>query len=166
MRTLLYLFPMLFLIGCKQNSNPNSVNLVANDVKDTSSFIPDTSKYALLKIDTAQGWIFPAQSRPTNLTKSDFREVEMQLKLCIKEYNNNFQRENEFNINFNRNKYQLIVIVNNKGEKEVWVNAFCENMEYWKKTIVSVCDGGGCYFNLKINLTKKIYYDLSVNGVA
>jgi hypothetical protein len=62
---------------------------------------------------------------------------------------------------------QFIAVTNSKGEKEVWVNCRCSVMkEYWKSSIGDVKDGGSCFFNLKINLTKKLIYDFWVNGVA
>lgn len=57
--------------------------------------------------------------------------------------------------------------LNKKGEKEVWINCFCVDVRRdWKKQIVEVYDGGNCFFNLKINLNKSQYYELSVNGEA
>ena len=62
-------------------------------------------------------------------------------------------------------KRQYMVVLNKKGEKEVWVNCFCWNYGAdWRNTIVSVDDGGNCFFNLKINLTKKEYYNFDING--
>lgn len=63
---------------------------------------------------------------------------------------------------------QLIAVRNKNGEKEVWVNSFCEiwGGERWKTQIMSVDDGGSCYFNFKINLTTKKYYNLEVNGTG
>ncbi len=61
-----------------------------------------------------------------------------------------------------------MVIKNVKGEKEVWVNCFCsvQYMDYWKKQVVFVKDGGNCFFNVKINITKKSFSDFEVNGEA
>lgn len=72
--------------------------------------------------------------------------------------------------NYNRKNYDVYVrqyvgVINNEGEKEVWINVFCNDMkdEEWKKGIISVADGGDCAFNLKVNLNKKTYYDLIIN---
>ncbi|WP_375562126.1 hypothetical protein ACE193_06135 [Bernardetia sp. OM2101] len=62
---------------------------------------------------------------------------------------------------------QYIVVKNKLGEKEVWINCFCRNTESnWRQEIVQVKDGGSCYFNLKINLSKKQHYNFRVNGEA
>jgi hypothetical protein len=64
-------------------------------------------------------------------------------------------------------KRQYVVTVNTNGEVEVWVNCFCSYWDRdWKKEVIYVCDGGNCYFNLKINLTTGKCYDLYVNGSA
>ena len=56
-------------------------------------------------------------------------------------------------------------MVNNKGEKVIWINCFCNDCnKNWKKEIIIVKDGGDCYFNLKINLMTKKYYDFLING--
>ena len=59
-------------------------------------------------------------------------------------------------------------IQKNNGQKEVWVNCFCQlsGDNKWKTEVVHVADGGNCYFNFKINLTTKTCYDFAVNGVA
>ena len=64
-------------------------------------------------------------------------------------------------------KKQLVARTNRKGEKEVWINCFCHvQINSWKTEIQGVEDGGPCYFSLKVNLTSKMFYDLSVNGYA
>jgi len=73
----------------------------------------------------------------------------------------------DFVIDLKKYKRQYIAVINSKGEKEVWVNCFCDTWKKnWRKELIFVLDGGNCYFNLKINLTKGEYYDLMVNGDA
>ncbi|WP_299316759.1 hypothetical protein [uncultured Maribacter sp.] len=54
--------------------------------------------------------------------------------------------------------------VNYSGVKEVWI-IFCSTTasDKWRTNIVAVEDGGNCYFNIKINLNTKKYYDLDIN---
>ena len=60
-----------------------------------------------------------------------------------------------------------MAIFNHKGEKEVWINGFCNTWDKnWKTEIILVHDGGNCYFNLKINLTSGECFEISVNGYA
>jgi hypothetical protein len=62
-------------------------------------------------------------------------------------------------------KKQLVAVTNKDGDKEVWVNCFCDTLnKNWRKEILLVQDGGRCYFNFKINLTQNKCYHLIVNG--
>ena len=70
-------------------------------------------------------------------------------------------------IDLKRYDRQFIAVINKKGEKEVWVNCFrWTSSNNWKKKIFRIDDGGNCCFHLKINLSKKSYYNFSVNGTA
>ena len=90
---------------------------------------------------------------------------------------------------------QYIPSINKKGEKIVWVNCLCYgsvidvkrltkkeirknkklgirpkqeivSIDYsWKQKFIIVADGGGCFFNVKINLSTLSYFDLYVNGI-
>jgi hypothetical protein len=62
--------------------------------------------------------------------------------------------------------YQIVTVIDEKGEKLVWINALCESIDFWRNEIAIILDGGNCFFNLKINLNKKEYFEFAVNGVA
>ncbi|WP_345236648.1 hypothetical protein [Hymenobacter saemangeumensis] len=120
-------------------------------------------------------------SQAVGLTKAEIMVVDSLLNKAINEHNQvqeeefqdmtkahpeiPFRKENYF-ISLPGYKRQLIAAVNSKGEKEVWVNCFCTNNKKWRWQMVYVMDGGNCYFNLKINLAKKSWYDFMVNGLA
>jgi len=141
----------------------------------------DTSTIAVLPFDTAQKWLF-IDSKPVELTNADLTQIEKLLKECIDSYNPEQERQfNEikttdpnakiykkhFVIDLKRYKRQYIAVTNDKGEKVVWVNCFCDTWKKnWRKEVIFVLDGGNCYFNLKFNLTKGEYYELMVNGDA
>lgn len=67
-------------------------------------------------------------------------------------------------------KMQFICAKNAKGEKILYVNAFCKSPNNdiytnWKENIVEVDDGGKCYWNLTLNLDNRVeHYVLKVNG--
>ncbi len=152
-----------------------------NQEHQTDTFIIDTSFIAILPFDTAQYWVFN-DNKPTDLTNIDLVKIETILNLCINDYNkeqekqlkeiNNKQPEyklekKNFNIDLIRYKRQYVATINSKGEKEVWVNCFCNTWDKnWRTNLIFVFDGGNCYFNLKINLTTGQYYELMVNGDA
>jgi hypothetical protein len=152
------------------------------------SEILDTARYAILKFNKANNYYFDKDAKPATLSSEDIVKIEDLINKRISEYNR-IEKDSAISItkrirkkkhdpNFtwtadfikNPSKYykQLIPIINSKGEKEVWVNCFCdiEGTPFWKKSIVLLLDGGSCYFNLKINLTKGVVYDFMVNGVA
>ena len=76
---------------------------------------------------------------------------------------------------FNDYRFQLVPSINEKGEKIVWINAFCfgewgsQRRSEWRKKIYPrhmVDDGGTCFFDLKINLTLNNYSEFGMNGFA
>lgn len=76
-------------------------------------------------------------------------------------------------LNMKPNDYcmQFVGAINSKGEKLLWVNSFCKkqknNFMDWKEKLVSVEDGGKCFYNVLFNLTNKNEpYKLLVNGNA
>ena len=131
----------------------------------------DTSKTAIIKFDKKGNYPFDNTFNPISLTKSDIYYIDSLLIACVTDYNNSLDKDHkEWSIDLKKNNYrkQLIAVTNKKGEKEVWVNCFCHTWDNnnWKKDILLVHDGGNCYFNFKVNLVTKKFYDLSVNGEA
>jgi hypothetical protein len=130
------------------------------------------------------------------LTYEDFVTIESLLKECIVSYN--AEEEVRFkemcdkypqyapnirhdSIELTRYWRQYIVVTNQQGEKETFINFFCDQQEDivedgdeirfvpsdgWKSGLVIVDDGGKCFFQIKINLNTKKWYDFMVNGVA
>ncbi len=119
---------------------------------------------------------------PAQITITDSIQIESLLMTCLAKYNIFEERyydelktkqplldiyKENFIITLSRYKRQYMAIINPQGEKEVWINCFCT---HWNEIDihypVEVSDGGNCFFNLKINLSKGIYYDMMVNGDA
>ncbi|MBC7495268.1 MAG: hypothetical protein H7221_09695 [Flavobacterium sp.] len=137
----------------------------------TKSIQFDTLKTAIILFDKKGNYPFDNSYKPTTLTQNDIKIVDSLLIVCLTKYNNSLNDDDkELRIDLKKYNYrkQLIVVINKKGEKEVWVNCLCHNWDNskWKTEIIVVDDGGNCYFNLKINLTTKRFYNLSVNGFA
>jgi hypothetical protein len=142
----------------------------------------DNSKIAILPFNnSSQSWIFKDRKQ-AEIVDTDFEKIEKILKECIEDYNP--KQEKRFNeINLDHPEYKLrkdnfiivlenykrqyIVVTNPKGEKEVWINCFCQTTNgNWKKELVLVKDGGNCFFNVIINLTTGKYHTLLINGDA
>ena len=115
------------------------------------------------------------------MTQKDIEDIDSLLILCVADCNNHtHSKEHPWwsHIDLNKHKYwkQIVVAVNSKGEKEVWVNCLCEIPDFeddnhywrdrWQTKICIVFDGGSCFFNFKINLSTKKYYSLEVNGTG
>jgi hypothetical protein len=142
----------------------------------------DKGEYVIIPFKQEWYWIFK-NSKQTDLTQSDLNEIEGILQIAVKE-NNDSQKlylekhnmeypkhqwtETRFELKLNGFRRQYVPVINESGEKEIWVNFFCNNWqsEKWKTEIIDVDDGGNCFFNLKINLTTKKYSDLRINGYA
>jgi len=166
----------LTFISCGHRKN---VNL--DDKTLVNKITVDTTLIAILPYDSSL-YGFGKDCNQIELTTNDLAIIETLLKKCIDEYNP--EKEKEFNevnsshpeynyskmnfvIDLKRYKRQYIPMINNSGEKVVWINCFCNTWDKnWKNDLIIVMDGGNCYFNLKINLTTGKYYDLMVNGEA
>ena len=76
--------------------------------------------------------------------------------------------ETGYELKLDKFKRQYVSVFNERGEKEIWVNFFCNNgnTDQWKTKLIMIKDGGNCYFNLKVNLTNKTYSELKINGYA
>ncbi len=55
-----------------------------------------------------------------------------------------------------------------KGLKFIFINALCRlsDQQTLDKQIIVILDGGSCFFNLKYDPFRKVFFDLSINGDA
>ncbi len=140
------------------------------------------SDFVILPFNKDWYWIFK-NVKPTELAHSELIEIENIINLAVKENNErqkvNLKKHNEkypknkwnetgFELKLKGKKRQYVPVINEKGEKEIWINFFCNDWESdsWKTDLMIVQDGGNCYFNLKVNLTNKTYSELMINGYA
>jgi len=173
---------IFFAFSCNQSSNK------LEKVKSRVAKIIDSSIYTILQLDKTNDYLFDKGAKASTLSGADIEKIEDLIGERVSEHNRieqdsalsitkrlrkknhdpKFVWEADFIKNPAKYYKQLIPIINSKGEKEVWVNCFCSTYEksYWKKDIVAVNDGGSCFFQLKINLTKGTISDFMVNGVA
>ena len=175
MRSSTYYFFILLLTSCGQLASNKS------QVYDSENSLYDTSIIVILPL-TENSNLIDKNCKEVTLNKEDIKNIDSLLIRCISDYNVNSEKDFErinsqrpelkieksnFIIDLKKYKRQYLAVLNPNGEKEVWVNCGCDfSGENWKRSIIFVEDGGNCYFNLKINLTKKVFYDLMVNGVA
>ncbi len=134
--------------------------------------------YAIIPYGTNTPYLFPDDSKNATLSQSDISEIEKLLKKSITDYNKHQKEEaqkkgiakgspeeNDLLIDLKHYKRQFVAIINDKKEKEVWVNCLCEtDSEEWRTKPITNDGGGKCYFYLKLNLTLHKYSFLAVNG--
>ena len=170
---------LIIISGCEQQAEKKKT--AETETKETVEKVTE-SNFTILQFDQNWYWIFK-NVKPTELTQAEIDEIEQILKNVIAENNQN-QKENLKNHNEEYPKYQLtetgfeldlnrgyyrqyVPVINENGEKEVWINFFCSIMkDNWKTDLLMVRDGGNCFFNIKVNLTKKESSDLRINGSA
>lgn len=142
----------------------------------------DANKISILEFQTDWDWIYK-NPQPASLNNSEIDTIELILNRVVfennikqeellknhnKKYPNNKWTKTRFELDLKDKKRQYIAVINEHGEKEVWVNLFCDSFEGedWKTELIFVEDGGNCYFNVKINLEKNTYSELMINGYA
>jgi hypothetical protein len=157
------------IVSCGQPQNKKDGQIIKTKSTNTIQF--DTSRTAVIPFDQKGNYPFDNSYKPSQLTQQDINNVDSMLIACVTDYNNSLDKEHkQWSIDLKKYNYrkQLIAVTNKKGEKEVWVNCFCNTWgsDKWKTEIMHVNDGGNCYFNFKINLATKKFYELGVNGEA
>jgi hypothetical protein len=151
------------LISC--TSNPKKGPL-------SSQLSYDTTKIAIIPFvnKTLYGELNNSNT-PFTLTQEDISELENIFLQSVTKFDSSIvgtgKQASYIDLNKWDYKRQYICYKNKKGEKIVYVNCFCtaDNLD-WHKYMVSIDDGGRCFFALKINLSTKTYFDFIVNGYA
>ena len=151
---LLLLFTGTFCSGKKDNRSSAGSNKVIP--------APDTSRYAIIPFDEKQTYLF-RNARAASLSAAEVETIEVLLGEVVLQYNKGAKDQYQIKP-LERYKRQLVPVMNQRGEKEVWVNCFCGSWDNWQQQLVMVDGGGSCFFNVKMNLTEKKTYDLMVNG--
>jgi hypothetical protein len=134
----------------------------------TASLSYDTSRIAIIPFEKSMNWIFTSGYKAAKLTQADILEIEEINNESIIDFNSKLSgNATAFYLKQSKYRRQYVCVINKKGQKEVFVNFFCSSFgSDWKNEIIDVKDGGNCFFNFKLNLTTRKYYDFSVNGDA
>ncbi len=132
----------------------------------TASLKPNET---IIEADKRMEWAFGKNYKNWTPEASDIETAEKILKDCFEKQKMATRNEllNRVPDDYNM---QFVGAINENGEKIIWINSFCKEEESsfkeWKTKIFSVADGGNCFFNVKINISKNTYFDLMVNGYA
>jgi len=178
----------IFLVSCNQISNRANVSespgVSATDKAQVATplrLFDDTLKFTILKKQSDIQYAFHGKYSTDTVSYADLAAIENRMLHAIDSFNlegrkrmDKIQREvgrsvkinkNHFVIDTSRYKFQIVSALSDKNQREVWVNAFCDdNTSSWRTELMVVKDGGVCYFKFAINLTtmQTLYFD--VNG--
>jgi hypothetical protein len=135
------------------------------------------SDYVILSSESATREL-PKNAVISSLNETEIVKITQIIEDCVIEYNSgitkSFKERGEgkyakmYKIKKLKNyKTQYVPYINDQGEKEVWINGFCNEFNAdWKSEIVTVMDGGNCYFQIRINLEEGACYEIGTNGYA
>ena len=165
MKIVFILMLVMSIISCTGN------NFKKTDYGDLNMEPIEDIDYVVFPYDLNNDKFIFNNGKPTELTAADIENINIILEMVVKNYNNNIKESWEKEINLKNYKKQFIPIINENGEKEIYINCFFHDKSIndyfdWKKELIFVCDGGNNYFQLKVNLKKMTYYDFMVNGYA
>ena len=164
------IFHLLIFISCNigvvsgQTINSKSLH------QRTLSF--DTSKIAIIPFNYRDFYgEVDGSNSPDTLTQQDIFTIDSILRRSVIEHDSSLRGrdKNAYFIDLSNWNYrrQYVCYRNSMNEKIVYVDCFCSALgNNWKKHLMIVDDGGRCFFNVKINLTHKTYFDFFVNGYA
>ena len=113
---------------------------------------------------------FTKDDLPVVLNSSDLVLTDSLVRSAVKTHNAAIPEEKSASLGIDLNRIiyrrQYIAALNPAGDTLVWVNCFCgeQTPSNWRKELIIVEDGGNCYFNLTVNLTKRRVINIFVNG--
>jgi hypothetical protein len=151
--SLIILLLSAFTIYSQNNSNNDSINY-------SWTILPSNTPWTEVMLGKDYKTFTPS--------KEDIIEAEKILNTCFsKEKEDGNFKSNKFLKNYTR---QYLGATDKNGHKIIWINCFCGKPDpkdtQWKTTPFIVDDGGDCFFNIKIDLSDKKYFDLQINGEA
>ncbi|WP_139856818.1 hypothetical protein [Aequorivita sinensis] len=159
MRTLLFTI-LILAISCKSLRNNSNIGKIGN------------SDYYILKFEPNEKYPIFENAQPTELTHEEIVETEKIIKSKVDKITSEWRAEtdNEYAESEYQYDRQYIAAINENGEKLIWINFFCEKSlaEFYdlRKERTNTADGGKCFFQLKVNLTKKTIIGYKFNGIA
>lgn len=156
MKTLVSILLFLWL-------NPQTPGLIQG--KGFKGYILGKDQFVLLNIEN--------QKERYTAVEEDVLLAERMIKEGLAELNNPMTDQGDGCPVIHRNlkKYirQYVGYVNTAGEKVIWINFLWKSgtdNQTLTNEVVIVLDGCSHYWNIKVNLDKRMLYDLSVNGSA
>ncbi|MBP2619223.1 hypothetical protein [Chryseobacterium jejuense] len=159
MKHSLFFFLSVLSIGCT-NHKETKTEEQNNPIEYISFIESDTLKernYIAVFDDNT--------NNKAELSPSELKIVNEYLIKAVNEYNEKEKKEYRLDL---RNYFrQYSVLTDLKGEKIVKVFCFCRYTDdTWRNEKLYVHDGGDCYLNVNINITKPYHDKLRTHGIA
>lgn len=144
---------LLLIASCKEANKTQKIEKVD---KTEPKFQLANSNFVLLTYQPKWHWTFE-NATPAALNNAELLQIEVLLKKAIIESNKT--PNNEVLLKLDQYKRQYVSVLNSNGQKEVFVNFFCDDFgtDNWRTELLQVDDGGNCFFNLKVNLATQVY---------
>jgi hypothetical protein len=130
----------------------------------------DTSVYTILPyndhVKMAMDWQFP-NAHPDSMTTAQVDSAEELIDsaytACLRDTNKHIHLMQPLQAY----RRQYVALTNDQGEREIWINFFCCTFgNDWRHYAMVVDDGGGCFFQIRLNWSKKKVEELIPNGIA
>jgi len=145
------------------NAAANAIKDLAKKYKNKAKKVPDN--YTLISYNSQNHSPIFKDVGFHDLEQPETIKVSKIVEKAFSEHNKSAPEQAKIS-NIGRYKFQLVSAKNSKNETVVWVNALCSAADDWRRRLIIVSDGGSCFFNLYINLTKETHEGISVNGEA
>lgn len=161
-----------FISSCHHTDSKNFAKLKQDSINC------ERSKIAVINDSMQTKWIVKKNCIYWIPSPKDFKIVEM----IVKEANTNLESFGHDGIKSYDSYYkQLVCYKNELGDSIVYLNAVCEFLNKpiidkngilrtqrfdWQHQLLIVNDGGSCYWNICINISKRKYCNFFINGVA
>jgi len=141
----------------------------------------NSGKIAILNYNETE-FPFLKNCRQASLASNEFTLADEILQIFISDYNieqtrqfNSFTPEQQKGhilllLDLNAFRRQYVPVINQAGEKEIWVNCFCNSLDKdWKKEIIKSSGERMCNFKIMLNLTLNKYHNFRLlplqNGI-
>jgi len=161
------------LINHKTNSNNNALNIgsIKDSVMKTNTAY---GKSVILPLDSVRNILGVMKDMSTaELNLMEFNNLEKMISQEISNYNVKQKKDSQINelesdiddyIDISNYKRQYVLGKNEKSEKIIWINMFCDDQQIdWLHNLIIVKSLSNCYFNMHFDLTNKKLLLFSLN---
>ena len=130
------------------------------------------SDYYVLKFEPNEKYPVFKNAQQTELSHEEIIATENIIKTQIEKTTAEWRADTKDKYDESQYQYdrQYIAAINEYGEKLVWINFFCSetSADFYDlhKERTNTSDGGKCYFEIKVNLTKKEIIGYKHNGLG